>query len=130
MKKIGVAVFGLVVLLILAYGYQLWQSRQVVVYELEVINQSLETVDYVKLFGTGVQDESLLKKLKPGKSGLVSVILAEQGSLKFEVAQGGNRIDTFINQRIDKIESFRQQLLIKPGRRYLVSDYKELSITN
>ena len=122
----------LIVLLLLLVGlaYNFWRSQQETIYELEVINQSGVTVDQVKLFGSGVQDGSTLKGLKPGRSAIISVMLKTEGGLKFEVQQGRNRIDTFIDKDINAIASFEQQLVIHPNNRFLISDYDELSISN
>ncbi len=130
MSKALIALLLVILALVLGVAYSFWQSRQVVVYELEVINRSAATVDAVRLFGTGTQAEATLKQLKPGRSALISVLLKKQGGLRFEVSQGGNRIDSFINPSVKAIASFNQQLLINPGHRYLISDYEELLLAD
>lgn len=112
------------VLLVLLSGltYKVWQSRQVTVYTLEVSNQSTETVDYIRLFGSGAQNDSIVKSLMPGRSVAVSVTLKKQGELKFEVSQAGSKIDTFVDKDVTAIDSFRQRLFVYPDHRYMLSD--------
>ncbi len=130
MKNSWLAVCLAILVLMIGLAYYLWQSRQVAVYQLEVINQSADTVDYVKLFGKGAQSESTLNALLPGQAGIISVILKKAGGLKFEVAQGGNRIDSIIVKDIHTINAFQQQLVVHPNNRYIISDYDELSISD
>ena len=96
------------------------------IYQLEVINQSAETVDYIKLFGSGAEDVSILKALMPGRSAAVSVALTKQGELRFELSQAGNTIDTLVDKDISAISSYQQRLVIYPNHRYIVSDYDGL----
>ena len=118
----------LLALLVLLSGlaYKAWQSRQVAIYQLEVINQSAETVDYIKLFGSGAEDVSILKALMPGRSAVVSVTLTKRGELRFELSQAGNTIDTLVDKDISAISSYQQRLVIYPNHRYIVSDYDGL----
>ncbi|ARN75518.1 hypothetical protein [Oceanicoccus sagamiensis] len=130
MKNSLIALLLMVLALMVGLVYSVWQSRQVAIYELEVINRSGVTVQSVRLFGSGVQAEASLKPLMPGRSAIMSVMLKKQGGLQFEVQQGDSRIDTFIEQNINAIHSFHQQLMIEPGQRYLISNYEELTITD
>ena len=130
MKNSAMVLLLLLVALLLGLAYNVWQSRQVAVYQLEVINRSAEAVDYIRLFGTGAQAEARLKLLNPGRSALISVLLNKQGGLRYEVSQGGNRIDTFINKNIKAMTSLQQQLIIHPGHRYIISDYDQLSTSD
>lgn len=126
MKNSVVALLLAVLVLLSALIFKVWQSRQVTIYTLEVVNQSAQAVDYIRLFGSGTQDESIVKFLMPGRSVAVSVTLKKQGELKFEVSQAGSIIDTYVDQNITAIDSFRQRLLIYPNHRYVVSNYDGL----
>lgn len=126
MKNSVVALLLAVLVLLSALIFKVWQSRQVTIYTLEVVNQSAQAVDYIRLFGSGAQDESIVKFLMPGRSVAVSVTLKKQGELKFEVSQAGSIIDTYVDQNITAIDSFRQRLLIYPNHRYVVSNYDGL----
>tara|TARA_B110000014_G_C19837619_1_gene434283 strand:+ start:314 stop:706 length:393 start_codon:yes stop_codon:yes gene_type:complete len=130
MKNGVMALLVALLALMLGLAYNVWQSRQVEVYALEVINRSGADVDQVRLFGTGVQAESTLNDLKRGDVAIISVMLKKEGGLKFEVEQGGSRIDTFVDKSIKAITSFEQQLVIHPNHRYIISDYTDLSLTD
>ena len=113
-------------LLMAGLAYKLWQSPQVTIYKLEVINQSAEPLDYIRLFGSGADSESIIESLLPGHTATVAVSLREQGELKFEVSQAGSRIDTLVSKDVAAMVSHRQRLHIYPNRRYIVSDYEGL----
>lgn len=120
MRKQALWVLLFVGLLLLAWVA--WQQQQPKTFHLQIINNSDRPVDKVRLFGSGVQTEVELVNVLAGKSAVMTVILTNTGGLNFEVSQGFNRIDTFINQDVATLEQLQQQLTIHNKNRYVISN--------
>lgn len=111
---------ALIVLLIASVLW--WLLQAPVSYELRVINSSQQPVDQVRLFGQAVILEATVNQIGPGGEAAVVVELNDTGDLRFEVSQGYNRIDTYIERDISQLQQHQQQLEIKPNNRFIISD--------
>lgn len=116
MKKLIAAI----VLIVLAAAV-LWRNFQPPQYRLAIANQSELTVDQVRLFGSGVTTEQVTQALEPGSQRVISVSLKAEGSLRFEVIQGGNRIDTYIEEDVADLSGDQQRLIIHPHNRFIIN---------
>lgn len=88
---------------------------------LQVDNQSGLMVDYVRLFGEGLEQDALLLQLQPGQQGSLSTRIKPAGALRFEVSQGGNRIDTYVVEDTRVLDDLKQRLTIHPHNRFILS---------
>lgn len=98
-----------------------WRQHQASEFVLQVVNQSALPVQQIRLFGEALNQDALLLNLDPGQQGTLTTEVRSSGALKFEVSQGGNRIDTYIVEDTRLLESFRQTLVIHPDNRFILS---------
>lgn len=116
MKKI---IAALLVLIFVLFFFWLQSPRT---YQLQVNNQSSQTVDLFQLFGSGVTLPAMVEQIKADDSALLTVELLQSGELRFESVSGLNRIDTLIVDDVDELESDRQNLTISNGNRFVFSN--------
>lgn len=90
-------------------------------FTLLVENSSELDVDQLRLFGGAVEHEVVLLKLPPGQKQSLSVSILPSGTLKFEVSQGMNRIDSHIVEDTRILDDLEQRLSIQPGNRIMLS---------
>lgn len=87
---------------------------------LNVDNRSGKPVDRIRLFGSALQKEGLLTNLPPDASGSLNVAIGSSGSLRVEVSQGLNRIDTFIARDTGKLHKLNRHLVVYDGHRFIL----------
>ena len=116
---VGKSIAALLALVLVAW--LIWRWQQPVYYQLQVVNNSPAPVDQVRLFGRGVVEEDALFSLLPGTTAMLTIELADSGDLRFEVAQGLNRIDTFIVRDIDQLTQRQQRLEINANNRFIIA---------
>ena len=100
----------------------IWRELPPKTYQLLVINHSQLPVDYVRVFGTAVTAEQTIINLPAGQSDSVAVTVSPQGNLRFEVAQGMNRIDTYLSRDVSGLHQYQQRLTINAGNHFILSD--------
>ena len=110
------------VLILAGTAWVVQQRLQPRHFVLQVVNLSGNTVDRVRLFGTALQQDALLLQLPSGQSADIEAELGNSGTLRFEVTQGLNHIDTFIVDDVRKLEHFLQRLTIRDHNRFLLGD--------
>lgn len=106
------------VLIIIVFFY----FSEVKTFRLVVINNSLERIDQVRLFGSAVAKQRHIEAMLPGVRSELVVTLHSQGGLQFEVSQGLNRIDSYIEADVTNIKQFKQLLRVESDYRYIISD--------
>lgn len=94
------------------------QPRQ---FTLQVTNQSGLLVDQVRLFGTALENEAVLLNLPPQADVELQTAINTSGTLRVEITQGLNRIDSPIVEDTRLLTVLSQQLTIEPGNRFLLS---------
>ncbi len=107
-----------ILLLVLAFIFM--QPAQQ--FQLTVINESDSQVSYVRLIGTATESERIISDIDPGNASAMYASLTEQGELRFEVSQGGNRIDSIISDNVKNLERYHYQLTIYNDNRYIISE--------
>ncbi len=113
---------SVILLLLIIAGWLLWRGQAPTHYQLQVVNNSLKVVDQVRLFGEAVVQAASVQAIEPGASRLVSVELRSDGGLRFEVTQGLNRIDTYIEQDVGQLTDLQQRLEINPNNRFIIDN--------
>ena len=85
-----------------------------------VDNQSHQQVEQVRLFGSALDQDALLFNIDPASSAAITVNARKSGTLKFEVSQGLNRIDTFIVEDTRLLDDWSQRLVVEDNNRFLL----------
>ena len=128
MNKIIIAVVALCLLAVLFTV--LWLVNPAPAqFQLLVINNSSLPVDRVHLFGSGIEGESLdvegrstLVNLAAGNRGILEVLIADKGELRFKVQRGLNKIDSIIAKDVAALAGSSKTLTIHLGNRFIISD--------
>ncbi len=118
-RRTSIIAFG-ILCLVLAMAALWYQSHQPRTFQLEVANRSTRVVEQVRLFGSGLEQDAVLLTLPPGATAILDTPLKARGALRFEVAQGGNRIDTYIVEDTRRLEHLSQRLTIHDDNRFLL----------
>lgn len=111
----------LVLVLVLVLGWLAQLVNQPREFSLSVINQSGVNVDQVRLFGTALEHDAVLLNLQSGQAVELETTILASGTLRVEISQGLNRIDSHIVEDTRILEALSQQLTIEPGNRFLLS---------
>lgn len=112
---------AVVLLLVLVLGWLAQLVNQPREFSLSVINQSGVNVDQVRLFGTALEHDAVLLNLQSGQAVELETTILASGTLRVEISQGLNRIDSHIVEDTRILEALSQQLTIEPGNRFLLS---------
>ena len=122
-EQLPIIVVGLILVFTLSWMY--WHSSQPRRFTLEVANRSAKPVDQVRLFGTALNQDALLLKLDPEQSRLMTVSINKTGTLRVEISQDMNRIDTYIVEDTRILDDLSQRLTIEADNRFLLSDAED-----
>lgn len=115
-----IAQLVLLLMLLLAAVALLWWWLFDAQYQLDISNESSERAS-VRVFGSGVLEPRVIFDIKAGEVATILVDLKPQGELRFEVAQGGSKIDTFIARDIDQLERSQHWLTIEANHHFTIS---------
>lgn len=111
-----------VIVLLLSIVWMIQQTSAPRQFVLVVENQSSQMVDQVRLFGSALEADALLFKLDSEQSSKISVAIKKSGTLRFEVSQGYNRIDTYIVEDTLVLDDLSQRLVIHDNNRFLIAN--------
>ncbi|WP_101757103.1 hypothetical protein [Oceanicoccus sp. KOV_DT_Chl] len=114
-KKISLLLFCLFLLATLVF------FLQPKTFTLVVKNNSPHMVEKVAVFGSALELDGWLVNLEPGSQQALSMTIARQGGLKYEVHQGMTRVDSVISRDVATLTAFKQQLVIESDNRFLLS---------
>lgn len=91
-------------------------------YRLTVQNNTANTVDMIRVFGSGAAVTPELKLLEPGQSGELNLVLRPSGQLRFEVMRGYNRIDAIFEDEVSSLKRHQQWLILNKNNHFVFSD--------
>ncbi|MEH6556767.1 MAG: hypothetical protein V7459_03560 [Oceanicoccus sp.] len=111
---------ALLLLLGIAYSVVWWWDRPLS-YQLTIVNSSELVMDSVAFVGSDIAGRVEIVKLHPGESAYLETKVQQQGELRIEIIQSGNKIDALLKKKTESLDETHQQLTIYPGHRYIFS---------